>query len=74
MASYPLKFLDNFLVLDENGESGVSRVDAEIPALMPCGEAPVRDRDVMTIGDLIHYQYAKIIAKGAFGAPGWQGG
>jgi len=25
------------------------------------------DRDVMTIGDLIYYQYAKIIAKSAFG-------
>ena len=27
------------------------------------------DRDVMTIGDLISYQYAKIIAKSAFGVP-----
>ena len=27
------------------------------------------DRDVMTIGDLIYYQYAKIIAKSAFGVP-----
>jgi len=27
------------------------------------------DRDVTTIGDLIYYQYAKIIAKSAFGAP-----
>ena len=27
------------------------------------------DRDVTTIGDLIDYQYAKIIAKSAFGAP-----
>jgi len=27
------------------------------------------DRDVTTIGDLIYYQYAKIIAKSAFGVP-----
>ena len=27
------------------------------------------DRDVTTVGDLIYYQYAKIIAKSAFGAP-----
>jgi len=27
------------------------------------------DRDVTTIGDLIDYQYAKIIAKSAFAAP-----
>jgi len=26
------------------------------------------DRDVSTIGDLIYYQYAKIIAKSAFAA------
>jgi len=29
----------------------------------------MRDRDVSTIGDLIYYQYAKIIAKSAFGVP-----
>ena len=27
------------------------------------------DRDVRTIRDLIHYQYAKIIARSAFSAP-----
>ena len=30
---------------------------------------PMPDRDVTTIGDLIYYQYAKIIAKSAFGVP-----
>jgi hypothetical protein len=27
------------------------------------------DRDVGTIGDLLHYQYAKIIARSAFSVP-----
>jgi len=27
------------------------------------------DRDVTSVGDLIYYQYAKIIAKSAFGVP-----
>jgi len=31
------------------------------------------DRDVTTIGDLIYYQYAKIIAKSAFAAPDGRG-
>jgi hypothetical protein len=31
--------------------------------------APVPDRGVSTIGDLIYYQYAIIIAKSAFGVP-----
>ena len=50
--------LDNLFLLDENGESGFSRVNAEISALMSHREAPVPDRDVMTIGDLIYYRYA----------------
>ena len=29
----------------------------------------MHDRDVTTIGDLIYYQYANIIAKSAFAAP-----
>ena len=33
------------------------------------GEYLEPDRDVTTIGDLIYYQYAKIIAKSAFGVP-----
>ena len=31
------------------------------------------DRDVMTIGDLIYYRYAEIIAKSAFGVPEGRG-
>jgi len=46
-----------------------SRVDAEKPALTPMRSGLKPDRDVMTIGDLIYYQYAKIIAKSAFGVP-----
>ena len=46
-----------------------SRADAEDSPLTPHVELPMPDRDVSTIGDLIYYRYAKIIAKSSFGVP-----
>jgi len=46
-----------------------SWVGAEISALGPSVEPAMPDRDVMTVGDLVYHQHAKIIAKSAFGVP-----